>query len=100
MCINKKNLFYYFRYPELLKTQIKSNGTVHSDRNSSYDNVEKRNERINNNSSLEIKKEKLCDFSEAETILETEDSDTERIKRNKSLKELFDPSLSKSKINL
>nr|XP_050859391.1 protein sprint-like isoform X3 [Vespula vulgaris] len=78
------------RYPELLKPPDTSE-SVYSDRNSSYDNVEKRNERED---TPESRKDQTYDPSEWETMLDTDESDVERIKRNKSFKERLDPLLS------
>lgn len=79
------------RYPELLKPPDTSE-SLYSDRNSSYDNVEKRNERED---SMDPRKDQIYDSSEWETPLETDESDVERIKRNKSFKERLDPLLCK-----
>ncbi|XP_012345430.1 protein sprint isoform X1 [Apis florea] len=78
------------RYPELLKPPDTSE-SLYSDRNSSYDNVEKRNEREEAGDS---RKDQIYDSSEWETPLETDESDVERMKRNKSFKERLDPLLS------
>ncbi|XP_076683210.1 src homology 2 domain-containing protein sprint isoform X6 [Andrena cerasifolii] len=78
------------RYPELLKPPDTSE-SLYSDRNSSYDNVEKRNEREDAGDS---RKDQTYDSSEWETPLETDESDVERMKRNKSFKERLDPLLS------
>ncbi|CAK9827769.1 Protein sprint [Anthophora retusa] len=78
------------RYPELLKPPDTSE-SLYSDRNSSYDNVEKRNER---EESVDVRKDQIYDSSEWETQLETDESDIERMKRNKSFKERLDPLLS------
>lgn len=66
--------------------------SLYSDRNSSYDNVEKRNEREEAGDS---RKDQIYDSSEWETPLETDESDVERMKRNKSFKERLDPLLCK-----
>lgn len=79
------------RYPELLKPPDTSE-SLYSDRNSSYDNVEKRNEREEAGDS---RKDQIYDSSEWETPLETDESDVERMKRNKSFKERLDPLLCK-----
>ncbi|CAD1475719.1 unnamed protein product [Heterotrigona itama] len=71
------------RYPELLKPPDTSE-SLYSDRNSSYDNVEKRNER---EEAGDTRKDQTYDSSEWETPLETDESDVERMKRNKSFKE-------------
>ncbi|XP_015436399.1 PREDICTED: protein sprint [Dufourea novaeangliae] len=78
------------RYPQLLKPPDTSE-SLYSDRNSSYDNVEKRNERED---AADSRKEQSYDSSEWETPLETDESDVERMKRNKSFKERLDPLLS------
>ncbi|XP_043508470.1 protein sprint [Frieseomelitta varia] len=78
------------RYPELLKSPDTSE-SLYSDRNSSYDNVEKRNER---EEARDTRKDQTYDSSEWETPLETDESDVERMKRNKSFKERLDPLLS------
>ncbi|XP_012149604.1 src homology 2 domain-containing protein sprint isoform X7 [Megachile rotundata] len=78
------------RYPELLKPPDTSE-SLYSDRNSSYDNVEKRHEREEAN---DTRKDQTYDSSEWETPLETDESDVERMKRNKSFKERLDPLLS------
>ena len=80
-----------YRYPELLKPPDTSE-SLYSDRNSSYDNVEKRNEREEAGDS---RKDQIYDSSEWETPLETDESDVERMKRNKSFKERLDPLLCK-----
>lgn len=79
------------RYPELLKPPDTSE-SLYSDRNSSYDNVEKRNER---EEAGDTRKDQTYDSSEWETPLETDESDVERMKRNKSFKERLDPLLCK-----
>ncbi|KAK0090356.1 hypothetical protein PV325_001130 [Microctonus aethiopoides] len=78
------------RYPELLKT---SDATVslRSDRNSSYDNVEKRRDREMTPS--EWGTDQTYDQSEWDTTIDTDDSDHERIKRKTSFKERLDPLL-------
>ncbi|KAG7197349.1 hypothetical protein KM043_018456 [Ampulex compressa] len=78
------------RYPELLKPPDAPE-SLYSDRNSSYDNVEKRNER---EETPDSRKDRTYDPSEWETMLDTDESDVERIKRNKSFKERLDPLLS------
>lgn len=78
------------RYPELLKPPDTTE-SLNSDRNSSYDNVEKKNERED---TADSKKNQAYDPSEWETMLDTDESDVERIKRNKSFKERLDPLLS------
>ncbi|XP_066583942.1 protein sprint isoform X2 [Prorops nasuta] len=78
------------RYPELLKPSDLPD-SLGSDRNSSYDNVENRSD---NQDTLESKKDRIYDPSEWETMLDTDESDVERIKRNKSFKERLDPLLS------
>ncbi|XP_025153828.1 protein sprint isoform X2 [Harpegnathos saltator] len=83
------------RYPELLKPPDNTCETLYSDRNSSYDNVEKRNvEREDTLSEEYSRKDRTYDPSEWETMLDTDESDVERIKRNKSFKERLDPLLS------
>lgn len=86
-CVLEQN-----RYPELLKPPDTSE-SLYSDRNSSYDNVEKRNEREEAGDSRG--KDQIYDSSEWETPLETDESDVERMKRNKSFKERLDPLLCK-----
>ncbi|XP_039310493.1 protein sprint isoform X3 [Solenopsis invicta] len=84
------------RYPELLKSPDTCE-SLYSDRNSSYDNVEKRN--VEREDILDSRKDCTYDPSEWETILDTgAESDVERIKRNKSLKERLDPLLSPPRI--
>ncbi|XP_043284567.1 protein sprint isoform X2 [Venturia canescens] len=78
------------RYPELLKSPDTTE-SLYSDRNSSYDNVERRMER---NQTPESRNERTDDPSEWETMLDTDESDVERIKRNTSFKERLDPLLS------
>lgn len=77
------------RYPQLLKSSETSESLC-SDRNSSYDNVEKR---IDRNGTLDSKKDLPEDPSEWETMLDTDESDVERVKRNKSFKDRLDPLL-------
>lgn len=77
------------RYPELLKSPDTTE-SLYSDRNSSYDNVERRMER---NHTPESRIERTDDPSEWETMLDTDESDVERIKRNTSFKERLDPLL-------
>ncbi|XP_043789708.1 protein sprint isoform X9 [Apis laboriosa] len=79
------------RYPELLKPPDTSE-SLYSDRNSSYDNVEKRN--VEREEAGDSRKDQIYDSSEWETPLETDESDVERMKRNKSFKERLDPLLS------
>lgn len=65
-----------------------------SDRNSSYDNVDKRHERGDDR--LDVKPDRISDLSECDTILlDTDESDVERMKRNRSFKERLDPLLCK-----
>lgn len=78
------------RYPELLKPPDTSE-SLYSDRNSSYDNVEKRN--VEREEAGDSRKDQIYDSSEWETPLETDESDVERMKRNKSFKERLDPLL-------
>ncbi|XP_023290235.1 protein sprint isoform X3 [Orussus abietinus] len=78
------------RYPELLKPPDATE-SLNSDRNSSYDNVEKRNERID---TPDTRGDPMYDPSEWETTIDTDESDVERMKRNKSFKERLDPLLS------
>ncbi|XP_076282904.1 src homology 2 domain-containing protein sprint isoform X1 [Lasioglossum baleicum] len=78
------------RYPELLKPPDTSE-SLYSDRNSSYDNVEKRNERED---LADSRKEQTYDSSEWETPLETDESDVERMNKSKSIKERLDSLLS------
>ncbi|XP_025602606.1 protein sprint isoform X5 [Athalia rosae] len=81
------------RYPEFLKPPDAME-TLGSDRNSSYDNVEKRNERNETLDSRKCGDLRAYDPSEWETMIETDESDVERVKRNKSFKERLDPLLS------
>lgn len=67
------------RYPELLKASDTAESN-HSDRNSSYDNVE---HRIN----------EIFDFGESETTLDTDDSDQDQLQRKLSFKQRLDPLL-------
>ncbi|XP_033327914.2 src homology 2 domain-containing protein sprint isoform X2 [Megalopta genalis] len=78
------------RYPELLKPPDTSE-SLYSDRNSSYDNVEKRNERED---LADSRKEQTYDSSEWETPLETDESDVERMNKSKNIKERLDSLLS------
>ncbi|XP_076620941.1 src homology 2 domain-containing protein sprint isoform X4 [Colletes latitarsis] len=78
------------RYPELLKPPDTSE-SLYSDRNSSYDNVEKRNEKED---AVDSRKDQMYDSSEWETPLETDESDAERMNKNKSIKERLDSLLS------
>jgi hypothetical protein len=82
-------------------TQADTTESLYSDRNSSYDNVERRQERVCQTANaintigtntLESRQDRLY---ECETILDTEDSDTERMERNNSFKERLDPLLCK-----
>lgn len=83
----------FCRYPELLKSSNTCE-SLYSDRNSSYDNVEKRN--VEREETLDSRKNRIYDPSEWETMLDTDvESDVERIKRNKSFKERLDPLLCK-----
>lgn len=82
------------RYPELLKPPDNTCESLYSDRNSSYDNVEKRN--MEREDTLpDSRKDRTYDPSEWDTMLDTDESDVERIKRNKSFKERLDPLLCK-----
>ncbi|XP_011875825.1 PREDICTED: protein sprint-like [Vollenhovia emeryi] len=84
------------RYPELLKPPDTSE-SLYSDRNSSYDNVEKRN--VEREDTPDSRKGHTYDPSEWETMLDTDaESDVERIKRNKSFKERLDPLLSPPRV--
>ncbi|XP_053972440.1 protein sprint isoform X3 [Hylaeus volcanicus] len=76
------------RYPQLLKPPDTSE-SMYSDRNSSYDNVEKRNERED---TVDSRKDQMYDSSEWETPVETDESDAER--KNKNIKERLDSLLS------
>ncbi|XP_076221724.1 src homology 2 domain-containing protein sprint isoform X8 [Nomia melanderi] len=78
------------RYPELLKPPDTSE-SLYSDRNSSYDNVEKRNEREDVE---DTRKDQAYDSSEWETPLETDESDVERMNKSKNIKERLDSLLS------
>ncbi|XP_043251516.1 protein sprint isoform X2 [Colletes gigas] len=78
------------RYPELLKPPDTSE-SLYSDRNSSYDNVEKRNEKED---AVDSRKDQMYDSSEWETPVETDESDAERMNKNKSIKERLDSLLS------
>ncbi|XP_034946737.1 protein sprint isoform X2 [Chelonus insularis] len=80
------------RYPELVKT-TEITGTLHSDRNSSYDNVEKKKDRETTPSDWDGD-QTTFEQSEWETTVDTDDSDHERIKRKASFKERLDPLLS------
>lgn len=79
------------RYPELLKPPDTAE-SLYSDRNSSYDNVERRMER---NQTPDSRIDRTYDPSEWKTMLDTDESDVERIKRNTSFKERLDPLLCK-----
>ncbi|XP_012215187.1 protein sprint isoform X3 [Linepithema humile] len=84
------------RYPELLKPPDTCE-SLYSDRNSSYDNVEKRN--VDREDTSDSRKDRTYDPSEWETMLDTDaESDVERLKRNKSFKERLDPLLSPPRI--
>ncbi|XP_011684298.1 PREDICTED: protein sprint-like [Wasmannia auropunctata] len=84
------------RYPELLKPSDTCE-SLYSDRNSSYDNVEKRNGECEN--TLDLRKDRIHDPSEWETMLDTDaESDIERIKRSRSFKERLDPLLSPPRV--
>lgn len=78
---------YVYRYPELLKPPD-SMDSLYSDRNSSYDNVEKRDNTLESTI-----RDRTYNPSEWETMQDTDDSDCERVKRNKSFKERLDPLL-------
>ena len=80
------------RYPELMKSPVTTE-SVCSDRNSSYDNVERRMER--RGETPDSRNDRTYDPSEWETMIDTDDSDIERIKRNTSFKERLDPLLCK-----
>lgn len=86
-----KNVSLLNRYPELLKPPDTSE-SLYSDRNSSYDNVEKRNEREDVGDS---RKDQTYDSSEWETPLETDESDVERMNKSKNIKERLDSLLCK-----
>ncbi|KAL0108302.1 hypothetical protein PUN28_015088 [Cardiocondyla obscurior] len=84
------------RYPELLKSPDTCE-SLYSDRNSSYDNVEKRN--VERGDTPDSRKNRTYDPSEWETMLDTDmESDVERLKRNKSFKERLDPLLSPPRV--
>ncbi|XP_020284481.1 protein sprint isoform X3 [Pseudomyrmex gracilis] len=84
------------RYPELLKPPDTCE-SLYSDRNSSYDNVEKRN--LEREDTPDSRRDRTYDPSEWETMLDTDaESDIERIKRNKSFKERLDPLLSPPRV--
>lgn len=99
-CDNKAEKKYFLdrwnRYPEFLKPPDTME-TLGSDRNSSYDNVEKRNERNERNETPESRRcagdLRAYDPSEWEAMIETDESDVERVNRNKSFKERLDPLL-------
>ncbi|EFN69162.1 Protein sprint [Camponotus floridanus] len=81
------------RFPELFKSPDTCE-SLYSDRNSSYDNVEKRN--MDREDTPDSQKDCTYDPSEWETMLDTDvETDMEKIKRNKSFKERLDPLLSK-----
>lgn len=91
-------MFKSDRYPELLKSPDTCE-SLYSDRNSSYDNVEKRN--MNREDTPDSRKDCTYDPSEWETMLDTDaETDIEKIKRNKSFKERLDPLLCKFYISL
>lgn len=98
--INKNHLaiiinatFESDRYPELLKSPDTCE-SLYSDRNSSYDNVEKRN--MDREDTPDSRKDRTYDPSEWETMLDTDvETDIEKVKRNKSFKERLDPLLCK-----
>ncbi|XP_011505288.1 PREDICTED: protein sprint [Ceratosolen solmsi marchali] len=86
------------RYPELL-IQSDLAESLYSDRNSSYDNVEKRQERVSQTTSstnmittLDPKENRIYGPSESQAISKANDNDHERC--NKSFKEQIDPLLS------
>ncbi|XP_016842477.1 protein sprint isoform X2 [Nasonia vitripennis] len=98
------------RYPELLKPPDTTE-SLYSDRNSSYDNVERRHLHNQTNMTTTTTQSSTSTMtttltmdphnhrhsyepSESETILDSDDSDVERVKRNRSFKERFDPLLS------
>ncbi|XP_077282807.1 src homology 2 domain-containing protein sprint [Temnothorax americanus] len=84
------------RHPELLKPPDTCE-SLYSDRNSSYDNVEKRN--VEREDTPDSRKDRTYDPSEWETMLDTDaESDVERIKQNKSFKERLDPLLSPPRV--
>lgn len=84
------------RYPELLKSPDTCE-SLYSDRNSSYDNVEKRN--MDREDTPDSRKDRTYDPSEWETMLDTDvETDIEKVKRNKSFKERLDPLLSPPRI--
>ncbi|XP_070169330.1 protein sprint isoform X4 [Polyergus mexicanus] len=84
------------RYPELLKSPDTCE-SLYSDRNSSYDNVEKRN--MDREDTPDSRKDRTYDLSEWETMLDTDvETDMEKVKRNKSFKERLDPLLSPPRI--
>ncbi|XP_011301200.1 protein sprint isoform X2 [Fopius arisanus] len=81
--VNVQSIIFQ-RYPELFKS-TDTMKSIHSDRNSSYDNVEKR--RVNEN--------ELSDSYyplDSETV-DTDESDHERINRNVTFKNRLDPLL-------
>ena len=90
-----------FRYPELLKPPDTAE-TQQSDRNSSYDNVERRQggcppsttSTMSTNltvATAEPRRDRSLDPSESETLLDTDDSDVDRIKRSRSFRERNGP---------
>ncbi|XP_058803709.1 protein sprint, partial [Phymastichus coffea] len=84
------------RYPELLKSAPTTN-SLHSDRNSSYDNVERRLiGQSTTTMSTTTMNTNATTIEPAETILDTdvESSDQERVKRSRSFKDRLDPLLS------
>ncbi|XP_011351800.1 protein sprint isoform X3 [Ooceraea biroi] len=84
------------RYPELLKPPDTSE-SLYSDRNSSYDNVEKRN--VERENTPDSRKDRTYDPSEWESMLDTDaESDIEKMKRNKNFKERLDPLLSPPRV--
>ncbi|KAJ8684442.1 hypothetical protein QAD02_020234, partial [Eretmocerus hayati] len=110
------------RYPELLRLP-ETTESLYSDRNSSYDNVERRQERIFQQQQQLSKgpainamttptmtptesqqsrgtDRAIFDPSESETILDTDDSDAELIKRRESFRERLDPLMSPPRLQV
>ncbi|XP_036141609.1 protein sprint isoform X3 [Monomorium pharaonis] len=79
------------RYPELLKS-LDTCKSLHTHRNSSYDNVEKRSVKHEDSSNSQ---KNTYDPSKCKIMLNIDsESDVERTKRNNSFKERLDPLLS------
>ncbi|XP_015115391.1 protein sprint isoform X3 [Diachasma alloeum] len=82
--VNVQSIIFQ-RYPELFKS-TDTMESIHSDRNSSYDNVERRRETENELSDTYYR-------PDSETV-DTDESDHERINRNVTFKNRLDPLLS------